>query len=66
MQDAVTFYDPERGFGFVNPDEGDRDVLVHYSVLARAAGTTCRPVAACGPQAEEAQRRLQATDIEPL
>ena len=32
----VKFFDKERGFGFVTPEEGGRDVFVHVSSVQRA------------------------------
>jgi CspA family cold shock protein len=36
MTGTVKWYKPDKGFGFVAPDDGDRDVFVHRSVLLRA------------------------------
>jgi CspA family cold shock protein len=36
MTGTVKWYKPDKGFGFVTPDDGDRDVFVHRSVLLRA------------------------------
>ncbi len=32
----IKFFDKERGFGFVTPDLGGRDVFVHISTVQRA------------------------------
>ena len=32
----VKWFDPEKGYGFIQPDEGDKDVFVHISAVERA------------------------------
>jgi len=32
----VRFYDAVKGFGFIQPDDGAKDVLVHISALRQA------------------------------
>jgi CspA family cold shock protein len=36
MTGVVKWYKPDKGFGFVTPDDGDRDIFVHRSILLRA------------------------------
>ena len=33
---TVKFYNDQRGFGFIQPDEGSTDVFVHATALERA------------------------------
>jgi cold shock protein len=36
---TVKFYNAQRGFGFIQPDEGGNDVFVHATALERASMT---------------------------
>ena len=63
---TVKFFDPARGFGFVVPDTGGREVYVHSSVLFRSGMTDLAPGQRVFVRAESVPRGLQATDIEPL
>ena len=63
---TVKFFDPARGFGFVVPDGGDREVFVHASVLLRSGLTDLEPGQRVFVRTERVPRGLQATEIEPL
>ena len=63
---TVKFFDPARGFGFVVPDEGGREVFVHSTVLFRSGMTDLEPGQRVLVRAESVPRGLQATGIEPL
>lgn len=63
---TVKFFDPARGFGFVVPDSGGREVYVHFSVLFRSGMTDLTPGQRVFVRAESVPRGLQATDIGPL
>ncbi len=63
---TVKFFDPARGFGFVIPDSGGREVFVHASVLFRSGMTDLQPGQRVFVRAESVPRGLQATEIEPV
>jgi len=43
MAGTVKWFKPEKGFGFVAPDDGGKDVFVHRSVVARIGAATLDP-----------------------
>ena len=66
MQGTVKFYDAARGYGFVVPDGGGREVFVHASVLVPSGLGDLQPGQRLRVRAEEVPRGLQATEIEPI
>ncbi len=39
---TVKFYNEQRGYGFIQPDEGGNDVFVHATALERAGISSLR------------------------
>ncbi len=40
MSGVVKFFNGERGYGFIKPDDGARDVFVHITAVERAGLTS--------------------------
>ena len=40
MGGTVKFFNGERGYGFIKPDDGGRDVFVHITAVERAGLST--------------------------
>ena len=64
VRGPVRFFDTVRGYGFVAPEEGGRDVLVHVSALARSGVHALEQGQRVTVWAEDAPRGLQAMSIE--
>ena len=60
----VKFFDTGKGYGFVVPDGGGRDVFLHGSVLNRAGLGAVDPGQRVSVMVERSARGPQATDIE--
>ena len=39
---TVKWFNPQKGYGFIQPDEGGKDVFVHISAVERAGMQTLR------------------------
>lgn len=64
---TVKWFNPEKGYGFIQPDEGRNDVFVHISALERAGLRTLADGQKIKYDLEEDRRgRSSAVNLEPL
>lgn len=60
---VVKWYNPAKGFGFVQLDDGSPDAFLHASVIERGGHPTPGPGAKVSCTVVEGQRGLQVSDI---
>ncbi len=64
LDGVVKWYDPARGFGFVLPNDGGKDVFVHVTALRRAGIEMLEPGQPVRMMVAQARRGREASSIE--
>jgi CspA family cold shock protein len=63
----VKWFNSEKGFGFIAPDDGSDDVFAHYSAIASTGGyRELREAQKVEFEVTQGPKGLQAADIRPL
>ncbi|WP_448616738.1 cold-shock protein [Modestobacter sp. URMC 112] len=66
-QGTVKWFNAEKGFGFIEPDDGGQDVFVHFSAIADRGGyRSLDEGQRVAYEASPGQRGLQADHVEPI
>lgn len=64
---TVKFFDAQKGFGFIVPDEGGKDSFVHISAVERAGFATLRENQRLSYEVETDKRgRASAVNLESV
>ncbi len=63
---TVKWFNAEKGFGFIAPDEGGDDVFAHYSSIQSSGYRSLEENQKVEFDVEQGQKGLQATNINPL
>jgi CspA family cold shock protein len=64
LDGVVKWYDPARGFGFILPNDGGKDIFVHVTALRRAGIEMLDPGQPVRMMVSQARRGREASSIE--
>ncbi len=63
---TVKWFNPTKGFGFITPDDGDKDVFVHISAIERAGMSNLSEGQRVTFQVLSEPKGLKAVDLAPM
>ena len=63
---TVKWFNADKGFGFIAPDDGSEDVFAHFSAIASSGYRSLDENQKVEFGVEQGQKGLQATNIRPL
>ena len=66
MKGKVKWFNDQKGYGFISPDDGSRDVFVHHSAIKMDGFRTLSENQEVEFQAEEAPNGPKATAVTAL
>jgi CspA family cold shock protein len=64
LDGVVKWYDPARGFGFILPNDGGKDIFVHVTALRRSGLDGLEPGQPVRMMVSQARRGREASSIE--
>ena len=65
-QGTVKWFNPEKGFGFIAPEDGSADVFVHYSEIQGNGFRTLEENQQVSFEIGEGQKGPQATNVNAI
>ena len=66
MQGTVKWFNAEKGYGFIAPDDGSADVFVHYSEIQSAGFRSLEEGQKVEFEVGQGQKVPQAQGVRPL
>jgi cold shock protein len=65
-QGTVKWFNDEKGYGFISPDEGSEDLFVHHTGIAGSGFKSLDEGAKVSYEATRGQKGMQADDVSPV
>jgi cold shock protein len=63
---TVKWFNDSKGYGFIAPDDGGKDLFVHFSSISGSGFKTLVEGAKVTYEAREGQKGPEATDVVPV
>jgi CspA family cold shock protein len=63
---TVKWFSDEKGFGFITPDEGGKDLFVHHSAIQSSGFRTLSEGARVSYEAEAGDKGPKAVNVQPI
>jgi cold shock protein len=63
MKGTVKWFNPDKGFGFITPEEGTRDVFVHHTAILMDGFKTLEENQAVEFETAEGEKGLKALNV---
>lgn len=63
---TVKWFSPEKGFGFITPDDGSADVFVHFSAITGEGYRNLDEGQKVSYEVTQGQKGPQATDVKAV
>jgi CspA family cold shock protein len=66
MKGKVKWFNPDKGFGFITPEDGSKDLFAHHSAIQMDGFKTLEENQAVEFEVEQSDKGPRAANIRPL